>query len=223
MLPNIEQVENKRWKLRDPRALLTAIALMTTGVIVAQMVAQYVTTTEIDQGFIRSRLWWELVLNLQLLSIGMIWFSYSDRISDSSGPVRRVHIINCGFVSLSAIMPTTLGVISAGSGWFQIRPGQDVFIGFFLFGVLFWFIGLLLQSLLIHYKGKAKKQRLQRRGIGFFTPSLALGVVALIDGPGGGTLWLILTPIMLYLQGALPYFLKAFALSGRASPADADT
>ncbi len=216
----MEQAKNRRWKLRDPRALLTAIALMITGVIVAQMVEQYVTTTEIDQGIIRSRLWWELVLNLQILCIGMIWFSYSDRIGDTSGPVRRLHIINCGFVSLSAILPAFLGVISASSGWFEIRPGPDVFIGLFLFGVSFWLIGLLLQSLLIHYKNKAKKQRLRRRGIGFFAPSLLLGVTALIDGPGGGTLWLILTPIMLYLQGALPYFLKAFGLSGRLVSAD---
>jgi len=209
-----------RWKLLDGRALLIALALMITGVIVAQMVAQYVTTTELDRGLNRSRLWWELVLNLQLLSVGMIWFSYADRISAATGSVRRMHIINCGFVSLSAFMPTILGALSASNNWFEIRPGPDVFVGFFLFGVSFWFIGLVLQLLLAHFKKKTNRHRhLRRRDVAIFVPSLALGIVALVDAPGGGTLWLIFTPLMLYLQGALPYFMKAFGYSGRMVPA----
>jgi len=205
-----EKNQSVRWQLHDGRALLTAAALMTTGVIIAQMVAQYVTTTEIDQGLNRSRLWWEIVLNLQLLSVGMIWFSYSDRISASSGAVRRMHIINCAFVSLSAIMPTFLGAVSASNNWFEIRPGPDVFVGFFLFGVSFWLIGIVLQSVLVHFRKKTKNHKLRRRGIAFFSPSILLGVVAVLDAPDGGTWWLILTPILLYLQGAVPYLLKAF-------------
>ena len=60
-----------------------------------------------------------------------------------------------------------------------------------------------------------KKRKLRRRGIALFVPALLLGIVVLVDAPGGGTFWLIFTPIMLYLQGALPYFLKAFGFSGR--------
>ena len=212
-MPIIEQAENKRWKLHDGRALLAGLALMITGVIVAQMVAQYVTTTELDQGLNRSRLWWEIVLNLQLLSVGMIWFSYSDRIGEATGPVRRLHIITCGFVSLSAFMPTILGALSASNDWFEIRPSPDVFIGFFMFGVSFWLIGLLLQGLLIHFKNKTKKRKFRLRGIALFAPALTLGIVALVEAPGGGTFWLIFTPVMLYLQGALPYSLKAFGFS----------
>ena len=145
-MSKLEQAESKRWKLHDRRALLTAIALIITGVIVAQMVAQYVTTSELDQGLNRSRLWWEIVLNLQLLSVGMIWFSYSDRIGEATGPVRRLHIVTCGFVSLSAFMPTILGALSASNNWFEIRPNHGVFVNFFLFGVSFWLIGLLLQG-----------------------------------------------------------------------------
>lgn len=200
----------RRLQLYDGRALMTAVALMITSVIVAQMVAQYVTTTEVDQALNRSRLWWEIVLNLQLLSVGMIWFSYSDRISDATGPVRHMHIINCGFVSLTAIMPTILGAISASMNWFEIRPGPNVFFGFFLFGVSVWLIGILLQSILHRLRKETMKRPGRRRGIWFFLPSIALGITALLDGPGGGTLWLILTPIMLYLQGAVPYLMKAF-------------
>lgn len=190
--------------------MMTAIALMITGLIVAQMVAQYVTTTEMTQGLNRSRLWWEIVLNLQLLSVGMIWFSYSDRISVATGSVRRMHIINCGFVSLTATMPTFFGVISASNNWFEMRPGTDVFVGLFLFGVSTWLVGILLQSLLYRSRRKAGKHPGHRRGFWFFSPSIMLGVTALLDGLGGGILWLILTPILLYLQGAVPYLLKAF-------------
>lgn len=196
---------------------MTAVALLVTAVIVAQMVAQYVTTTAVDQALNRSRLWWEIVLNLQLLSVGMIWFSYSDRISVATGPVRHLHIITCGFVSLTAIMPTLLGAISASNNWFEIRPGPDVFVGFFVFGVTTWLVGLLLQSILYWLRKKSMKRPGQRRGILFFLPSIALGIIALVDGPGGGTLWFILTPIMLYLQGAMPYLMKAF----RPPPVDA--
>jgi len=204
------QKRAQRWQLHDGRALLAAIALMITAVIVAQMVAQYVTTTEIDQGLNRSRLWWEIVLNLQLLSVGMTWFSYSDRISAATGPVRRMHIINCIFVSLGAVMPTFLGAVSASNNWFEIRPSPEAFVGFFWFGVSVWLIGLVLQSVLIHFRKKARKHKIRRRSIAFFLPSILLGVTALLDAPRGGTVWLILTPILLYMQGALPYFLKAF-------------
>jgi len=200
----------RRLQLHDGRALLTAIALMITSVIFAQMVAQYVTTTEVNQGLIRSRLWWEMVLNLQLLSVGMIWFSYSDRISIATGPIRRMHIINCGFVSLSVFMPTFLGVVSASNNWFEIRPGPDVFVGFFLFGISAGLIGLVLQTILYRLRRKSAEHYARRRGIWFFLPSIALGLAVVFDAPGGGTWWLILTPILLYLQGAVPYLLKAF-------------
>lgn len=212
-MPTLKHIEKKRVQLHDGRALLAGLALMITGVIVAQMVAQYVTTTVVDQGVNRSRLWWEIVLNLQLLSVGMIWFSYSDRIGEATGPVRRLHIINCGFISLSAFMPTILGALSASNNWFEIRPSPDVFVNFFLFAISFWLVGLLLQGLMAHYKNKTKKRKLRRRPIALFAPALALGVVALVDAPDGGTFWLIFTPVMLYLQGALPYFLKAFGFS----------
>lgn len=216
ILTDSKETYPQRWKLHDGRALLSAIALMITAVIFAQMVAQYVTTTEVDQALIRSRLWWEIVLNLQLLSVGMIWFSYSDRIGETTGAVRRLYIVNCVFASLSAVMPLILGALSAGYNWFEIRPSYRVFVGFFIFGISFWLIGLLLHQLLARTKKNTRKKRTLWFTICFYAPSILLGLTVLFDAPSGGTLWLILTPIMLYLQGAMPYLLKAFRPPRRA-------
>lgn len=190
---------------------MAAIALMITGVIVASMVDHYVSAANeaTATAVTRSRLWWEIVLNLQILSVGMIWFCYSDRIGDSRGAARRLHIALCSFAIVSALMPSFLGAVSAANNWFEIRPNPTSFVGFFIFGVSFWLLTLLSQILLGMARSKLKRSAYRHWGVAFYTPAIALGVLALLDAPGGGTLWLVMTPVLLYLQGALPYLMKA--------------
>lgn len=199
-------------QLVDGRSLMAAIALMITGVIVAMMVEHYVTAGEADTALTRSRLWWEIVLNLQILSVGMIWFCHSDRISESEGPVRRLHITLCSMAILSALMPSILGAVSAANNWFEIRPVPSSFVGFFVFGVAFWLVTLLAQIVLSRAHGRFAGKRFRHRHLSFYSPAIALGLLALIDASRNGTLWLIMTPVLLYLQGALPYLLKAVRL-----------
>lgn len=202
---------NRFVKLRisDGRSLFGGLALLITGIIVANMVQHYVTSGESDAGITRSRLWWEVVLNLQILSVGMIWFCYSDRISDAKGPVRRLHILLCGFAILSALMPSILGTVSAANNWFSIRPGPQTFIGFFIFGVVFWLVTLIAQLWFLGLRNRYAKRKRRKRSVAFYAPALTLAAIALVDAPGGGTTWLTMTPVLLYLQGALPYLLRA--------------
>lgn len=198
-----------RLRISDGRSLFGGLALLITGVIVAMMVQHYVSSGESGAGITRSRLWWEVVLNLQILSVGMIWFCYSDRISDAQGPVRRLHILLCGFAILSALMPSILGAVSAANDWFSIRPGPQAFIGFFIFGVAFWLVTLVAQLWLLGMRSRYAKRKRRKRHVAFYAPALTLAAIALVDAPSGGTTWLTMTPILLYLQGALPYLLKA--------------
>ncbi len=197
-----------RVRISDGRSLLGGIALLITGVIVAMMVQHYVASGESDSGITRSRLWWEVVLNLQILSVGMIWFCYSDRISDAKGPVRRLQILLCGFAILSALMPSVLGAVSAANNWFSIRPGPQTFIGFFIFGVVFWLITLVAQLWFLGLRSRYANRKRRKRSAAFYAPALTLGAIALFDAPSGGTTWLTMTPVLLYLQGAVPYLLK---------------
>ncbi len=198
------------FRVTDGRALMAAMALMITGTIVAMMVHHYVASPAPDNAITRSRLWWEIVLNLQLLSVGMIWFCYSDRIGDASGRVKGLQILLCAFAIVSVLMPSILGAISAANNWFEIRPNPSTFTSFFAFGVGFWLVTLVVQIILLRLRNKYSKRDPIRRGIRFYTPAIILGVILLIDAPGGGTRWLVMTPVLLYLQGALPYLMKAF-------------
>ena len=207
------EVERSFFRITDGRALMAGIAMLIAGVITAQIVEQFVYSEATEPALTRSRLWWEIVLNLQILSLGMIWFCYSDRIADATGRLKHMQMLMCGLTMLSALMPTILAGVSAANNWFSIRPGLQSFIGFFLFGVAFWFASLIAQVLLLRLRARMAGKPTKSRPMWFYAPAAALAVISLIDAPLGGRLWLVMTPILLYLQGAMPYLVHAFRQS----------
>lgn len=202
----------RKLELADGRSLMAGTAFLITGVIVALMVDNYVNTPAGSNAVTRSRLWWEIVLNLQILSAGMVWYCYVDRISDAEGAVRRSYILLCFYSILAVLMPSFLGAMSAANNWFEIRPSTESFIGFFVFGVIFWFVSMLSQQLLYLFKRRRGATHARKSRVRDFLPAMALVVVIAIDAPRGGNLWLVMTPVLLYIQGGLPYLRRAIKL-----------
>lgn len=198
-------------RIHRGRSLLAAIALLISGGIIAQIVNQYVSQEATVGALTRSRLWWEIVLNLQLLSIGMVWFYFSDRISDSEGRHKFLQISMFCLAMFSTVMPSILAAVSAANDWFSIRPTMESFIGFFLFGVVLWGIALVLQNVLLRVTSQIAGIKPRRRSIWFYGPVMLLSVITMVDIVIiGGRLWLVATPVLLYIQGALPYIIHAF-------------
>ncbi len=196
------------------RAILAAQALLITGCILSLMLQQFLYVAEGEGAFTRSRIWWELILNMQLLSMGMMWFYYSDRISDATGRRRTFYIVRCFFAVITVSVPSLLGAIAAFNNWFQIKPEPHVLYNFGLFAIAYWFGGLFLHGQIS--LGQAGRQRLKgkrarRKGpkVWFFVPLQILLLVIVLDAATGGTDWVMYVPLLLSLQAAVPYLMKS--------------
>lgn len=194
----------------DNRALLGAIALWITGIILGFMLYHYLAAAEGARALSRSRLVWEIILNLQILSVALIWFCYSDRIDGSTGPVRLLQRMRRWFAIVTVLLPTILGLIGIQQNWFEQQPSRHTVTLFASIVLAYWLFGLWLNFLV----RKKRSTRLGRAGrfyrFSFLLPAILLGVITLIDAPRGGIVWLLAIPVLTYLQGSMPFVTKAF-------------
>ena len=209
---NTHDTSGKGYTVRvvRPRSLMVAGALTMSGVIIAHMIHLYLDNSAIDGGVTRSRLWWEIVLNLQILSSGVVWFAYADIISNAEGKRRRSYIFQCVFVIMSVLLPTLLGAVAAWNNWFEIRPDTEVYWAFIGLGLLHWFIGIFMQWHHSRRYKKEKRSNAKRIKAVEFLPVLVLVLIAVIDAPAGGTHWLVAMPVLLYMHGAVLFVLDGF-------------
>lgn len=165
-----------------------------------------------ESGLTASRFWWEIVLNLQILSAAMMWFCYSDRIDGSEGRIRLLQIVRRWFAIITVLLPSMLGAAGIQQNWFVDHPSPE-FVGVFACVVLlFWMIGVVVHALVQrNRRNRPRKASLKYRVL-FFTPALCLLIVILLDAPGDGQTWLLAIPVLTYLQGAMPFITKAFGL-----------
>lgn len=194
----------------SPRSIMAGCALVTSGIIIALMVRQYHMTSSIDDALTRSRLWWEIVLNIQILSAGVIWFAHSDAISRTEGKRKRLYILQCIFSVISVLLPSILAFIAVVNNWFEVRPSTSVYWIFVGLGFLHWAWGFLI-IVVRRWRlntDSPRKRRLLRPGE--FIPFIILMIIVAIDAPAGGTFWTIATPVFLFMQGAMPYFYRGF-------------
>ena len=201
-----------RLVLVDNRSLLGAIALNITGWILAFMLYQYLETPAGTTGLSRSRLVWEIVLNLQILSAAFIWFCYSDRIEGSTGQIRHLQIARLWFAMITVLQPTFLGLLGIQQNWFVEPPSADSVRLFAIVVFSYWLAGVWLNKLVHRKRSTRLPSAGYRYRLFFFLPAFALLVVTAIDLPLGGQLWLLAIPILTYLQGSMPYITKAFGL-----------
>ncbi len=202
----------KRFSLVDNRALMGAIALNITGVILAFMLFQYLQATDGARALSRSRLVWEVILNLQILSAALVWFCYSDRIEGSHRQIRWLQHVRRWFAMVTVLLPTGLGLLGIQQNWFLEQPSAAT-VRLFAFVVLaYWLLGIWLHFL-VQRRRRTRRGRagLKYRAL-FLLPSISLVLIALVDAPSGGQFWLMAIPVLTYLQGSMPFLTKAFGL-----------
>lgn len=197
---------------RDLRALWGAAALVITGFILADMLSHYLMAINGQSALTRSRLWWEIVLNLQILSAAMVWFCYSDRIDGSRGRIRLLQNIRRWFAIATVLLPSILGVIGIQQNWFVEQPSTTYVWTFACLVLFVWLGGLVVHHMVQRRRrNKPKKASLKYRVL-FLLPAITLTMVILLDAPTGGQTWLLAIPVLTYLQGAIPFITKAFGL-----------
>ena len=208
----LKSTESPAISLVDHRSLLGAIALIITGFILADMLLLYLAAASGTGALSRSRLWWEIVLNLQILSAAMVWFCYSDRIDGSEGRIKILQIVRRWFAIITVLLPSMLGLVGIQQNWFAEQPPTSFVWSFACMVMLFWLAGLL-----VHYMVQ-RNRRSKRTPVSFayrfmfFLPAISLIIVTLLDAPFGGQTWLLAIPVLTYIQGAMPFITKAFGL-----------
>ena len=198
------------FKVHRGRSLLVGIALLISGTILAQFVDQYISLQLSDSAITRSRLWWEVVLNLQIMSFGIVWFCYVDPITNSSGRWKRNQIIMFLVASVAVLMPSITGGVALANGWFSVRPDIDEFTYVFVLGVVAWLLALLFQYIMLYRFRSANTMAIRKRPFLLYFPILTLFGILAFDTQSENQLWYVATPFLLYVQGAVPYIIYAF-------------
>lgn len=201
-----------RRPLADPRALLGAIALNITGAILAVMLFQYLGAAEGERVLSRSRLVWEIILNLQILSAALIWFCYSDRIEGSSGQMKWLQHARRWFAMFTVLLPSGLGLLGIQQNWFVEQPSEAAIRLFAYIVLAYWLLGIWLHFLVQNRRRTVVRRANLRYRLMFLAPSLLLALTIAVDAPRGGQIWLLAIPVLTYLQGSMPFVSKAFGL-----------
>jgi len=202
--------------IKDGRAVFGATALVLTGAILSSMVYQYFAGQYTGEALVRSRAWWEIVLNLQVLCLGFMWFCYADRVR-TSDPVRAFFMRLLMVVGLVAVsIPFLIAVCGVYFGWFEDRPSMRVVDIIVCVLVGFWVVSVITPKLLLL---KGQGQRLNWANIkNTLTPKPwitalpgGLGMlVIVVDWFFGPVAFYFLIPFLFYTQSAIPFLQKAF-------------
>ncbi len=207
-----EPTTSPAFSLVDRRSLLGAIALIITGFILSDMLLQYLAAASSSGALSRSRLWWEIVLNLQVLSAAMVWFCYSDRIDGSEGRIKKLQIVRRWFAIITVLLPSMLGLLGIQQNWFVEQPPTSYVWTFACLVMLFWLAGLLVHYMVQRTRTNKPKPASFIYRLLFLLPAISLVIITLLDAPFGGQIWLLAIPILIYIQGAMPFITKAFGL-----------
>ncbi len=199
-------------KIARPRAMMAGCALVFSGIIITLMVQQFLAPDEGRGVLTRSRLWWEIVLNVQLLCVGMMWFYYAEKIEDAVGSKRRYLIFRATLSVITVSVPAVIGTAAALNNWFELKPDSGTLYVFVGSLIVYWAAGLFLHRQIVLGRVRNRIRLQVRVGFKFFIPLYLLMMVIVCDIALGGTNWAVMTPILLSFQAATPYFLKAFAL-----------
>jgi len=219
----------KRWywckmiSIKNGRVLLGAFALVLTGIIVSVMMHLYTSGYYGISAIALSRWWWEIIMNLQILAIGCVWFCYANLIQ---GPAsKRVYFMRIRFsIALFSVMvPLWTVLLSVLLDWFE-KPPPLIAIDYILGGMLFiWCV-----SIVIPRAGRLRARdaeisflSLWRAGkpIRFVTslPLIVLVILIVSDAVFETSYYYVYMPVLLYMQAAVPFIQKGIVRK-RKSP-----
>jgi len=203
--------------LNDWRAFAGALAILMVGVQLTVMMAFYFIPGGDAFALLSTRWWWEVALNLQILSIALMWMCHTERISSAAGwrKFRAIVRLVVGLAGIST--PFWTLVICARNDWFNNKPEPEalLFFGTVVFAV--WlllayavplFVQLFMRGQNFIYATSGSGSR--RQVIWTFSPFLLLGLLAAEETVRGGNMHFVMWPFLTYLHCAMPYLFRAF-------------
>lgn len=204
-------------KVSSDRAILTAIAMLITGSILSSMSMSFLDSMR-DAGLSRSRLWWEIVLNLQILCGALVWFSFIERIKAATGARYYVRCLQFLVALVATLLPVEIGLAGAALGWFENKPDLVDLNWMILICLVMWGIGMSVP--IIAQRLAEGRWRLPPFFTGLSLPRLLLRLsplfavitLVIVEEYRGGEMHYYYGPFLLYLQGALSYLLRAIRL-----------
>lgn len=197
---------------------MAASALLITGIIVSLMFEQYLTAHAQTGVFTRSRLWWEVVLNLQVLSAAMMWFSYSDEIEAAGEGSRGWLYVRRLFGVLPVLVPTFIAAIGVFHNWMEIKPRGDIIAGVFILALAHWLSAVALRLVIDHKAARQRKKKSVAFYVFYFSPLISLSLLGMLCWATNDLYWVMLAPFLLYLQASAPFLKKVFSGGKNGQP-----
>ncbi|WP_417451492.1 hypothetical protein [Kordiimonas sp.] len=204
-------------KVSYNRAILTAIAMLITGCILSSMSMSFFQSLH-DVGLSRSRLWWEIVLNLQILCGALVWFSFVERIKSATGHIYYIRVAQFLVALVAVLLPALIGFAGIAMGWFEKRPDIASLNLLIIACLLLWWSGLALPIVvrrLLEGHWEIPPYVRFPGVMSFFVrlwPFLLVIALVLFEQWRGGLTHYIYSPFLLYLQGALTYVIRSVRL-----------
>lgn len=207
-------------KIQDYRALYGALSLLLVGLVLSFQCIFYLRDDEFSKEIIRARWLWEIVLNIQILSLAFMWFSHHNRILFSRGRWRVRAILNfaAGFVAVGT--PAAIMLVAAMFDWYRYPPDPGFPKLLIITAISFWLAAIfsfeVLNSFLRPRRRGKQDQGEARVGFAakydFFRrrwPAILTAVFLAGNELFNNDIALILATFLCFLQGALTYYHKA--------------
>lgn len=205
------------WSLDDNRAFMGGLALLMSGLVTTVMLLQYLNAGP-SAGFSRSRLWWEVALNVEVLAAGLMWFCYTDRIEDSGGAIRTLNRVRLWFGMYGVLLPAMIVLAGIWNDWFEIRPDSVSIIVFAIAMYAVWQLGVIIDW--AFRRGTYKEQFAvdhddpshtgNFRHVLYYLPILSLLFIVALCWMNNDAWWILAVPALVYVQSSVPYFVRAF-------------
>ena len=213
-------------RIHDSRSLLGGNAMVIVGVLLSLMMAFYMRPDVFGDDMLMARWWWEIVLNLQILCYAFMWFCHHNRMTHSKGwwRIRAISNFITGMVSVS--YPAGILILSASMDWFRTDPDPKEVYLLILAGVALWAFGAFIMPIVnwLMVRGRLEQQETlsvpgrMKAVLEAFWPTFLLLLIAALEWWRGGLTGYTVVPVLMYVQGALPYLVKA----RHQSPRDVD-
>ncbi len=207
-------------KIQDYRALYGALSLLLVGFVLSFQCIFYLRDDEFSKEIIRARWLWEIVLNIQILSLAFMWFSHHNRILFSQGRWRVRAILNftAGFVAAGT--PAAIMLVAAMLDWYRYPPDPGLPKQLIIKGIYAWLAIIFSSEVIGNFlrprrRGKqnqsktrvvftAKYDFFRRRWPAVLAAIFLAGNELVINDTG-----IILATFLCFLQGAVTYYRKA--------------
>ncbi len=207
---------------KERRALFGATALMLTGTILSIMSYHYFTGGFSEEGVARSRTWWEIFLNGQVLALAFMWFNFSDHFQTEE--VKKIHLfrIRVTLAFLAVSVPAGILLSAAVLGWFEHKAPVSEVHNIFVVSIGFWLVAIIINLLATVYSRygslspRSLIQSINPVSVWLSFPLIAVCGLIAFDYFFDTACWYYFVPVLCYTQAAIPFFERGLGI-GRAA------